>query len=278
MKQYNELTGIGNSYDFGARMYDSRIGRWASVDFLFSKYADLSPYSISNNNPIYNREVDGNYWVDYKICGLLSKHSKQHGGIYYMLYEAKYYYTNIRGLQALNYAANVPFSPEVSWTATASKAIIAMMDNSVSFGATDWAGIMLNVLGASISKSADNLGKIVIDLNRSATGITFEALQEFKGTDYYKLYLDERAFEILNARGILQGDKFDQRRLDEWHEEGIKLIKSKDEKIMKKYRVGQLFGTQAEAVPSKYVEDKMTEEIESARTQAAKELESKIKK
>ena len=30
----NEVKGAGNSVDFGARIYDSRLGRWMSVDSL----------------------------------------------------------------------------------------------------------------------------------------------------------------------------------------------------------------------------------------------------
>lgn len=40
----DELKGEGNSYDFGARIYDSRIGRWFALDKSFKKYPDLSPY------------------------------------------------------------------------------------------------------------------------------------------------------------------------------------------------------------------------------------------
>lgn len=56
----DELKGGGNSLDFGARIYDSRIGRWFAVDSKFKKYPDLSPYIYVGNNPIHFVDYDGN--------------------------------------------------------------------------------------------------------------------------------------------------------------------------------------------------------------------------
>lgn len=42
----------GSSYDFGARIYDSRIGRWLAVDPKTSKYPGMSPYATFANNPL----------------------------------------------------------------------------------------------------------------------------------------------------------------------------------------------------------------------------------
>jgi RHS repeat-associated protein len=55
----NEIKGAGNSLDFGARVYDSRLGRWLSLDPLMSKYPSLSPYVYCNNNPILYLDPDG---------------------------------------------------------------------------------------------------------------------------------------------------------------------------------------------------------------------------
>jgi len=59
MEKDDEFKGEGNSYDFGARMYDSRIGRWLSVDPLAANYVDLTPYCFVGNRPIIAIDPDG---------------------------------------------------------------------------------------------------------------------------------------------------------------------------------------------------------------------------
>ncbi|MEN7551828.1 RHS repeat-associated core domain-containing protein [Rapidithrix thailandica] len=46
-------------YDFGARIYDSRIGRWLSTDPLEKRYPTLSPYNFVGNMPIIAIGPDG---------------------------------------------------------------------------------------------------------------------------------------------------------------------------------------------------------------------------
>jgi RHS repeat-associated protein len=59
MHKDNEVKGVGNSLDFGARVYDSRLGRWLSLDPLQAKYPSLSPYNFSVNCPIMFNDPDG---------------------------------------------------------------------------------------------------------------------------------------------------------------------------------------------------------------------------
>ena len=51
MEKDNEINVNGGSYDFGARIYDSRLGRWLSLDPLIAKYPNVSAYVFSVNNP-----------------------------------------------------------------------------------------------------------------------------------------------------------------------------------------------------------------------------------
>jgi RHS repeat-associated protein len=47
-----EWSGEGNSYDFGARMYEGRLGRWMSVDPYLREYPSISSFSAFGCSPI----------------------------------------------------------------------------------------------------------------------------------------------------------------------------------------------------------------------------------
>ncbi|MFN6378639.1 MAG: RHS repeat-associated core domain-containing protein [Flavobacteriales bacterium] len=55
----SEINGNGNAYDFGARTYDARLGRWFSLDILFFTSSSLSPYLFVANNPLVLIDPDG---------------------------------------------------------------------------------------------------------------------------------------------------------------------------------------------------------------------------
>lgn len=49
----------GGDYDFGARIYDPRLGRWLAVDPLTLNYAWASSYCFASNTPIQAIDPDG---------------------------------------------------------------------------------------------------------------------------------------------------------------------------------------------------------------------------
>jgi RHS repeat-associated protein len=55
----DEWSGEGNAIDFGGRIYDSRVGRWMSVDHKISKFPYSSPYVFVLNSPNLLIEKDG---------------------------------------------------------------------------------------------------------------------------------------------------------------------------------------------------------------------------
>ena len=55
----DEVKGVGNSYDFGARMLDPRLGRFFAIDPLAPKYPHNSPYAFSENRVLDAIELEG---------------------------------------------------------------------------------------------------------------------------------------------------------------------------------------------------------------------------
>jgi len=72
----DDINVNGGDYDFGARIYDSRLGRFLSLDPLFSKNLHYSTYSFSANSPIMLIDAMGmdpvvppNWWQGTNYVG-----------------------------------------------------------------------------------------------------------------------------------------------------------------------------------------------------------------
>tara|TARA_R110002111_G_scaffold174109_2_gene239621 strand:+ start:2315 stop:3271 length:957 start_codon:yes stop_codon:yes gene_type:complete len=55
----DEISGSGNSYDFGSRLLDPRLGKWFTIDPQAEKYPYASPYSSFGNNPLIFIDPEG---------------------------------------------------------------------------------------------------------------------------------------------------------------------------------------------------------------------------
>jgi RHS repeat-associated protein len=61
----NETYGEGNTYDFGARIHDPRLGRFTSLDPLCKQFVGESNYSYAGNNPIAFADHKGKKKIYY---------------------------------------------------------------------------------------------------------------------------------------------------------------------------------------------------------------------
>jgi RHS repeat-associated protein len=61
----DEVYGEGNVYDYGARIYNPRLGRFLSVDPMTKSYPLLTPYQFASNSPIWGIDVDGLEFMPY---------------------------------------------------------------------------------------------------------------------------------------------------------------------------------------------------------------------
>ncbi len=77
----NEVKGVGNSLDFGSRIYDSRVNRFLSLDPLTRGYPNISPYLTSFDNPIYNIDEggeSGSSFLEYLMKMILGYNRSYH--------------------------------------------------------------------------------------------------------------------------------------------------------------------------------------------------------
>jgi RHS repeat-associated protein len=63
MEKDDDIKGDGNSYDFGARIYDPRLGRWLSLDKRMNDLPFATPYNYVLNNPNLFFDPDGNFLI-----------------------------------------------------------------------------------------------------------------------------------------------------------------------------------------------------------------------
>jgi RHS repeat-associated protein len=280
----NELKGTGNSLDFGARIYDSRLGRWLSLDPLQAKYPSLSPYNFVANSPLKNLEVDGRYWIDFTSCepyhysNPVYNHNNHHGR-YWMTSNAKLRIIDVNALKAINYGGAVPVFG-VSFDGA--KLLLACKDNSINFDAGDWAGVAVSFIGAGVVKVAKGAKSIeaMWEVTNSAVALAPEVMAEFKTTDYYNLLMDKRTSEILQKQGVIdENGNFSQSLIQKYHDEGIKVGSDPNSTFYKKQHSGILNSIFrkpgiGEMDPMIYTQQKIEEHVSKAKAQAIKEFEA----
>ena len=142
------------NYDyFGARYYDSRIGRWMSVDPLAEKYPALTPFNYAADNPVVNVDPNGEWIV---------KSGQSFFG-----------YGNI-------VATRVPMTERVvsSWLPLFGSVIspLGKQDPSYSFSAS---GVAVDVLAFMGGKALQTIGRAAFDAGCVGMSVLFD-----EGSDY----------------------------------------------------------------------------------------------
>ncbi len=81
-KEWQAQDGV-DLYDFGARFYQPRFGKWLSIDPLAEEYMGISPYAYCGNDPVNRVDPDGRrIWpVDELYKGQAPRHSNDFGKI-----------------------------------------------------------------------------------------------------------------------------------------------------------------------------------------------------
>jgi RHS repeat-associated protein len=69
----NDIHGEGNAYDFDARIYDPRVGRWYSIDPVVKPW--ISPYQFGGDNPVNIVDMAGKDEIHFHTYQVISKRS-----------------------------------------------------------------------------------------------------------------------------------------------------------------------------------------------------------
>ena len=77
----NEVKGTGNCLDFGARIYDSRLGRFLTSDPFAAQTPSESPYIFAGNSPISYIDYKGQYKIKVTKAAQEQGVTKEKGNI-----------------------------------------------------------------------------------------------------------------------------------------------------------------------------------------------------
>jgi RHS repeat-associated protein len=67
MEKDDETYGAGGEYNFGNRIYDSRLGKFLSIDSYAEYFTSYSPYNYCYNNPIRFIDIKGGFPGDINV-------------------------------------------------------------------------------------------------------------------------------------------------------------------------------------------------------------------
>lgn len=170
---------------FGARYFSTVIGRWSSVDPLDEKYADLSPYHYSLNNPINYYDPDGNHVVSDD--GKTARRTGLDDARFRALGEVSAYW------QALSILMRELESDP-------SDMALPIEYASAAFGV--FGGVSVRGAKRALKMSGNFLASFAIDYGRFSISRMLSAAIEKEIDNIDALYMDKKTFEVAQKLGI----------------------------------------------------------------------------
>ena len=192
-------------YDyFGARYYDSRIGRWGQTDPVSDFEPSLNPYHYTNNNPLKHIDPNGLDYIFY-LPG-----SNSEGMRVYRPGLDEYYFYSIGGDYSINATGEYSFLNGMTFFKANSKTTKDYyFSNTNSYSPDDIEidfefGLGRNLLYRSTNTANQNYGKYPIGLTyHSLTGKLFDYKENLLSN---KLYLfDGFVYNKEEAGNVLWG-------------------------------------------------------------------------
>jgi RHS repeat-associated protein len=170
----NEVKGEGNQQDYGARVYDPRVGRWLSSDPLAALYPHQSPYVAMSNDPLNRIDPTGMgdyYGQDGKHLGSDGKTIKDKKGK--VVGDDKAYVT--------------------------SQAIVDLFTKN---GKTDWDKVIANSNTSELSVGNSTLGKFANAIINESSGDQTESYALASTIMNLSRYKNKSVLKTLQTEGI----------------------------------------------------------------------------
>ncbi|MDR5591675.1 RHS repeat-associated core domain-containing protein [Christiangramia sp. SM2212] len=204
MENDNELKGEGNSIDYGARMYDPRIGRWFAPDPMEHLLPSSSTFSYANNNPVILVDSEG----ELPILPLLLKAGAAGAADMFLQVAMSYYFDD--DVQDISQAFE-----KVNWlqvSRSAAEGLIPWKTPGGKLGAaalTASGDVMINATTASINgqsyTESDALNDFAVGFLGSLAGESFGELLAKHGPKKVAIVLSDLGFDDQKIEEIFTG-------------------------------------------------------------------------
>ncbi|MFN6329759.1 MAG: RHS repeat domain-containing protein [Chitinophagales bacterium] len=208
----DEVYGEGNFMNYDARLYDSRLGKFISVDPWVKKYPSASPYSAFNNNPLYFIDPTGK-------GGVATVEKDNSGKTFIKVTTVVYIYTNIPNMseeELKSIATQIESDVNCDWNKPANFSTSTGQFTETK-AATNYAGEMTpmvfetKVIAVSPEKAQEQANKLNPQDN------FFEIVPEGQGSE---TYMDKNNKYFKNSGKLDIGDIKNRNGTTQSHEMG----------------------------------------------------------